>query len=82
MGHEDGMLSIYNASTGECTSTQRIHDDAITDFQFNADKSCFITSSKDHSSKVAKFHDPITKNNRFSIRKRASALKNISQNAR
>ncbi|KAL9053233.1 MAG: hypothetical protein Q9162_004900 [Coniocarpon cinnabarinum] len=53
-GHEDGSISQWDGSTGEpLYSVPGVHSESITDLQFSADRTYFITSSKD---KTAKLH--------------------------
>ncbi|KAJ3071031.1 translation initiation factor eIF3 subunit [Podochytrium sp. JEL0797] len=48
-GHEDGTVTEWNADTGDKIQAVKNHDKDITDIQFSADKSHFMTSSKDHA---------------------------------
>jgi translation initiation factor 3 subunit I len=53
-GHESGKIALFNAKTGdEITSNKRAHREVVTDIQMSADRSYFITSSKDKSAKVS-----------------------------
>ncbi|KAK5168288.1 translation initiation factor eIF3 subunit [Saxophila tyrrhenica] len=54
-GHEDGSVSQYDAKSGEMLHNAFSHDDGmqVTDLQWSADRTYFITSSKD---KTAKLH--------------------------
>lgn len=53
-GHEDGTVSQYDAKTGEQLDNTQIHeaDMPITDIQWSADRTYFITASKDKTAKV------------------------------
>ncbi|KAF2482743.1 WD40-repeat-containing domain protein [Neohortaea acidophila] len=55
-GHEDGSISQWDAKTGELIHTAFSHDEnqLVSDLQWSADRTYFITSSKD---KTAKLHD-------------------------
>jgi len=53
-GHDDGVVIMWNPETGEQVKSVKAHTGSITDLQFSADKTYFITSSKDTS---AKLHD-------------------------
>lgn len=54
---EDGTVRRWNAETGEEIARMEAHTKTITDCQFSADHSMFITSSKDHTAKLWSFHD-------------------------
>jgi translation initiation factor 3 subunit I len=57
-GHESGKVALFDAETGEeVLSNERAHMDIVTDLQMSADRSYFITSSKD---KTARIHDTKT----------------------
>ncbi|GBE85198.1 WD40 repeat-like protein [Sparassis latifolia] len=57
-GHESGKVALFDAKTGdEVLSNERAHMDVVTDLQLSADRSYFITSSKD---KTARIHDTKT----------------------
>ena len=57
-GHESGKVALFDASSGdEVLSNERAHMDVVTDLQLSADRSYFITSSKD---KTARIHDAKT----------------------
>jgi len=57
-GHESGKVALFDADTGEeVLSNERAHMDVVTDLQLSADRSYFITSSKD---KTARIHDTKT----------------------
>ena len=57
-GHESGKVALFDANTGEeMLSNERAHMDVVTDLQLSADRSYFITSSKD---KTARIHDTKT----------------------
>lgn len=52
-GHESGILTLYNAKTGEELATNKhAHREIVTDIQMSPDRSYFITSSKDKVAKV------------------------------
>ncbi|KAH8694000.1 putative eukaryotic translation initiation factor 3 subunit 2I [Talaromyces proteolyticus] len=53
-GHEDGSVSQYDAKTGEQLENVQAHefDLQINDIQFSADRTYFITASKDKSAKI------------------------------
>jgi translation initiation factor 3 subunit I len=51
-GHEDGTIRIWDFETCEELSSTKKHTASITDFQFSADKSHFITASKDTTSLI------------------------------
>lgn len=52
-GHEDGTLNVWDPKTGLQIRSAKEHSGSISDFQFSADKTFFITSSKDHTAKVS-----------------------------
>jgi translation initiation factor 3 subunit I len=54
-GHEDGSVSQYDTKTGELVYNNPSHENdmQVTDIQWSADRTYFITSSKD---KTAKLH--------------------------
>jgi translation initiation factor 3 subunit I len=57
-GHESGKVALFDARSGEeVLSNERAHMDVVTDLQLSADRSYFITSSKD---KTARIHDAKT----------------------
>jgi len=57
-GHESGKVALFDARTGEeVLSNERAHMDVVSDLQLSADRSYFITSSKD---KTARIHDAKT----------------------
>ena len=58
-GHEDGSITQWDAKTGEQLNNVFSHDDGmlVSDLQWSADRTYFITSSKD---KTAKLHDTKT----------------------
>jgi translation initiation factor 3 subunit I len=53
-GHEDGSVSQWDAKTGEMYNQAFPHEDGmqVTDLQWSADRSYFVTSSKDKTAKV------------------------------
>lgn len=53
-GHEDGTVSQYDGKSGEQYDNVQVHDvdTAITDLQWSADRTYFITAGKDKSAKV------------------------------
>ncbi|CCH44683.1 hypothetical protein BN7_4251 [Wickerhamomyces ciferrii] len=51
-GHQDGTVSKYDAKTGEFINSVKVHEGLVTDLQFSEDRTYFITSSKDKSSKI------------------------------
>ncbi|TFY71064.1 hypothetical protein EVG20_g1930 [Dentipellis fragilis] len=57
-GHESGKVALFDAKTGdEVLNNERAHMDNVTDLQLSADRSYFVTSSKD---KTARIHDAKT----------------------
>jgi translation initiation factor 3 subunit I len=55
VGHEDGSLSQWDGNSGEFvhqTSPESSHEAMITDIQFSADRTYFITSSKDKTAAI------------------------------
>ena len=53
-GHESGKVAQFNVKTGEeIDNNERAHGDTITDLQLSKDRTYFITSSKDKSSRVS-----------------------------
>ncbi|KAK5120727.1 translation initiation factor eIF3 subunit [Meristemomyces frigidus] len=58
-GHDNGSVAQWDAKTGELLNEVYSHDDgmAVTDLQWSADRTYFITASKD---KTAKLHDTQT----------------------
>ncbi|PGH23837.1 eukaryotic translation initiation factor 3 subunit I [Polytolypa hystricis UAMH7299] len=58
-GHEDGSVSQYDAKSGEQLLNVQAHefDSIITDIQFSADRTYFITASKDKSAKLMSCRD-------------------------
>ncbi|KAJ4302582.1 translation initiation factor eIF3 subunit [Collariella sp. IMI 366227] len=55
-GHEDGSVSQYDAKTGDLIFNIPIHElnSPITDLQWSADRTYFITASKDKTAKTSK----------------------------
>ena len=52
-GHEPGKVALFNADTGEeMLFNERAHMDSVTDLQLSADRSYFITSSKDKTART------------------------------
>lgn len=53
-GHEDGSVSQYDAKTGDQLENIQAHefDHQINDIQFSADRTYFITASKDKTAKL------------------------------
>ncbi|KAG9615918.1 putative eukaryotic translation initiation factor 3 subunit I, partial [Aureobasidium melanogenum] len=53
-GHEDGSVTQWDAKTGEEYERAYPHEDGmmITDLQWSADRTYFITASKDKSAKL------------------------------
>jgi translation initiation factor 3 subunit I len=52
-GHESGKVAIFDAKTGdEIQTNEKAHHEPVTDLQLSADRSYFITSSKDKSARV------------------------------
>ncbi|KAI5118251.1 hypothetical protein M0805_007500 [Coniferiporia weirii] len=57
-GHESGKVALFDAKTGdEVLNNERAHMDIVTDLQIAPDRSYFITSSKD---KTTRLHDTRT----------------------
>lgn len=50
--NEDGTLRVYDAETGEETNCVDAHSKMINSISFSADRSCFVTASKDHFAKL------------------------------
>lgn len=53
-GHEDGTVSQYDGKSGEQIDNVPVHDvdTPITDLQWSADRTYFITAGKDKTAKV------------------------------
>ena len=53
-GHEDGSVTQWDAKTGEEYERAYPHEDGmmVTDLQWSADRTYFVTSSKDKTAKV------------------------------
>jgi len=51
-GHEDGKLTQWDLRTNKIITTVEDHDATINDMQASKDGTMFITSSKDHTSKL------------------------------
>ncbi|CAJ2502306.1 Uu.00g097000.m01.CDS01 [Anthostomella pinea] len=58
-GHEDGSVSQYDGKTGELIDNVPIHelDMAVTDLQWSADRTYFITASKDKTARLMAARD-------------------------
>jgi len=52
VGSADGSVSQVEVETGIILNTIRDHSKTITDIQFDRTRSCFITSSTDHSARL------------------------------
>jgi translation initiation factor 3 subunit I len=53
MGHESGKVALFDARLGEeVLSNERAHVDVVTDLQLSADRTYFITSSKDKTAPI------------------------------
>lgn len=52
VGMDNGLLAIYSAKTLQLVDSVKIHEGAITDFQFNQERSAFVSASKDHSARL------------------------------
>lgn len=53
-GHENGKVALWDAETGEeVESREKNHLGLITDLQVSADRTYFVTSSKDKSARVS-----------------------------
>jgi translation initiation factor 3 subunit I len=57
-GHENGKVALWDVKTGEeVASREKNHNGLITDLQMSADRTYFLTSSKDKSARVSlQFH--------------------------
>ncbi|KAJ1652668.1 translation initiation factor eIF3 subunit [Dispira simplex] len=51
-GHEDGSMCLYDWGTGDVLQSVHDHTATITDLQFSTDRTYFITSSKDKTSRI------------------------------
>ncbi|KAG9319466.1 hypothetical protein KVV02_007029 [Mortierella alpina] len=51
-GREDGSVAKIDPKTGDCISTNKVHEATLTDLQMSADRTYFITASKDKSAKI------------------------------
>ncbi|KAJ1975790.1 translation initiation factor eIF3 subunit [Dimargaris xerosporica] len=51
-GHEDGTVSLFDWNTGDVINAVQDHEGLITDLQFSTDRTYFITSSKDKTSRI------------------------------
>lgn len=52
-GHESGKVAMFDAKSGEeVLNNERAHMDSVTDLQLSADRTYFITSSKDKTARV------------------------------
>ncbi|EIM85756.1 WD40 repeat-like protein [Stereum hirsutum FP-91666 SS1] len=57
-GHESGKVAMFDSKSGEeVLNNERAHMDSVTDMQLSADRTYFVTSSKD---KTARIHDSKT----------------------
>jgi translation initiation factor 3 subunit I len=52
VGHNDGLISLWDFHSCKKLNETREHTDTIKDMQFSPDLSFFITSSKDNSAKI------------------------------
>jgi translation initiation factor 3 subunit I len=53
-GHENGKVALWDVNTGEeVASKEKNHIGLITDLQMSADRTYFVTSSKDKSARVS-----------------------------
>lgn len=58
-GHESGKVALFDWKSGdELQSNERAHLDVVTDLQMSADRSYFITSSKDKTARVCTLLSP------------------------
>lgn len=51
-GHEDGVINIWDVTTGKKINTNKGHKTQINDMQMNKDGTMFVTASKDHTAKL------------------------------
>jgi WD40 repeat protein len=52
-GHESGKVALFDVKTGdEVLNNERAHMDVVTDLQLSQDRTYFVTSSKDKTSRV------------------------------
>lgn len=51
-GHDDGHVALWDPSTGALQNSQRPHTETVRDLQFNRDRTCFITASKDTTARL------------------------------
>lgn len=52
-GHESGKVAMFDAKSGEeVLNNERAHMDSVTDMQLSADRTYFVTSSKDKTARV------------------------------
>ncbi|KAK5133533.1 translation initiation factor eIF3 subunit [Meristemomyces frigidus] len=56
-GHDSGSVAQWDAKTGELLNEVFSHEESVMDLQWSADRTYFITASKD---KTAKLHDATT----------------------
>jgi len=58
-GHEDGSVSQYDGKSGELLFNEPMHEDGmqINDLQWSADRTYFITASKDKTAKIISARD-------------------------
>ncbi len=52
-GTEKGEINMVDARTGEVTKSVNAHKGQVTDLQAHADRTMFISASKDHTAKVS-----------------------------
>lgn len=51
-GHDKGLVSLWDAETGELINSVQAHTGPIQDLQFGPEKEYFITASKDNSAQI------------------------------
>ncbi|KAG0289289.1 translation initiation factor eIF3 subunit [Linnemannia gamsii] len=51
-GRENGSVALIDPKTGECVSTNKVHELTLTDLQMSSDRTYFVTASKDKSAKI------------------------------
>ncbi|KAG0308938.1 translation initiation factor eIF3 subunit [Dissophora globulifera] len=52
VGRENGSVALMDPETGKYISTNTVHELTLTDLQMSADRTYFITASKDKSAKI------------------------------